>query len=205
MGSGFFDVENSVWMFFNRMTDIFLLSVLWVVCSLSVVTAGASAAGFYYCAMKISEDSDYGVWRDFFAGFRNSFKTATILYLIQLLISLLLGFNMWISCQMNFNWGCFLFAVNGMLLFFVFCISLFAYPMTARYHFGIKKILSDAAVIACVNCPHTLGLALVLFLSVAAAWHFDYVYLFVPAVVGYQVARVSVCIFKKIEAKNRGR
>lgn len=201
MGKGFFDVENSVWMFLNKMTDLFLLSVLWVVCSLPVITAGAAAAGFYYCAMKICEDADYSVWRDFFAGFLGSFRTATKLYLLQLLAFAVLGFDLWVTSRMGSNWGWFLFTISGMLAAAVLCISFFAYPLAARYRFGTRKILHDAAVIACIHLPHTLSLLAVLILGVAAALYFNYVYLFISAAAGYQVARVSVWIFGRHQEK----
>lgn len=201
MGKGLFDVENSVWMFLNKMTDLFLLSMLWVACSLPVITAGAAAAGFYSCAMKISEDADYSVWRDFFAGFRGSFRTATQLYLFQLLAFAVLGFDLWVTSRMDSNWGWFLFTINGMLAAAVLSISLFAYPLAARYRFGTRKILHDAAVIACIHLPHTLSLLAILALGVAAALYFDYVYLFIPAAAGYQVARVSLWIFEKHQKK----
>lgn len=201
MYKGLFDVENSVWMFLNKMTDVFLLSVLWVVCSIPIVTAGAAAAGFYYCAAKISEGADYSVWRDFFAGFRGSFRTATQLYLLQLLAFAVLGFDLWVTSHMGSDLGWFLFTINGMLAAAVLCISFFAYPLAARYRFETRKILHDAAVIACIHLPHTLSLLVLLISGVAAALYFDYVHLFIPALVGYQIARTSVWIFEKQQDK----
>lgn len=201
MGKGLFDVENSVWMFLNKMTDLFLLSVLWVVCSLPVITAGAAAAGFYYCAMKMSEGSDYSVWKDFSGGFRGSFGTATKLHLLQLFVSAVLGFDLWVVSRMDSDLGWLLFTITGMLLAAVFCISFFIYPLAARYRFGIKKILHDAAIIACIHLPHTLSLLFVMIVGVAAALYFNYVYLFIPAAAGYQIARVSVWIFGKHQEK----
>ena len=47
-----FNVENPVWVFMGKLVDMLLLSGLWVICSLPVVTIGASTAALYYVTLK---------------------------------------------------------------------------------------------------------------------------------------------------------
>lgn len=192
-----FDVENPVWMFLNRMTDLFLTSLLWILFSIPIITAGAASAGFYNGAMRIHQDRSTGIWRDFWAGFRGNFKRATVLWLLQLGLTAVLIFDMWVCYAMNSSFSWFILTINGMLLLMLICISFFIYPLVACYDFGVKRIFREAAAIACGYLPHTICLLVISIAGLAAAWLVDYMVLFVPAIAGYLVACVCVWIFNK--------
>ena len=49
-----FHVENPVWVFMGKLVDMLILSGLWVICSLPVVTIGASTAALYYVTLKLA-------------------------------------------------------------------------------------------------------------------------------------------------------
>ena len=89
--------------------------------------------------------------------------------------------------------------VDAVVLLFVGMVSMFAYPMTARYRFSLRKILSDSVSIVIGWFPHACALAVLAALLVYAAYRFHYLILFVPAVLGYQIARVNTWIFQKFE------
>lgn len=69
-----FNPENRFWAFIGKIADIFLLSVLWVVTSLPVITAGAATAAFYHFAIHQVDDTESTVLHGFFSAFRSSFK-----------------------------------------------------------------------------------------------------------------------------------
>ncbi len=47
-----FDPENKFWQFLNKVTDAALMSLLWLLTSLPLVTVGASTAAFYSYTLK---------------------------------------------------------------------------------------------------------------------------------------------------------
>ena len=51
-----FDLNNPVWKFIGNLWDFFVLSVLTVLCSLPVVTAGAALTALYYVTLKMASD-----------------------------------------------------------------------------------------------------------------------------------------------------
>lgn len=60
------------------------MGVLWLACSLPVVTIGASSAAFYYAYNKcVRQDRGYA-WKNFFSSFRSNFKQATRLWVTLL-------------------------------------------------------------------------------------------------------------------------
>ena len=83
---GFLTGEGSL---FNRifgfLGQMILLNLLWMVCSLPVVTAGASTTALFYCTLKLHKDKDIRVIRDFFKSFRQNFGQSTMAWLLLLL------------------------------------------------------------------------------------------------------------------------
>ena len=63
MFHSFFDSESPFFCLLGRVLDIVVLSVLWLICSLPIVTIGpASAALYYSCAkcLRYKEPHPYG-------------------------------------------------------------------------------------------------------------------------------------------------
>ena len=67
------------------------LNLLWLVCSLPIVTVGASTTALYYSCLKIVRDEDSHVGACFFRSFRENFRQATALWLILLGLGLFLA------------------------------------------------------------------------------------------------------------------
>ena len=61
----------------TKLTYSAYLNILWLVCSLPIVTIGASTTALFYVTLKMAEDRDDGLTRMFFKAFRENFKPAT--------------------------------------------------------------------------------------------------------------------------------
>lgn len=192
-----FNVENKVWTFLNKLTDLFLLSVLRFVFSIPLITAGAAAAGCYNGMAKIAKDTDSGVWKDFISGFKAGFKTATKAWLLQLLASCILALNAYVSFRVKTPLGVFILILNLALLLFTVMMAFYVYPMISQYNFDLKKVLHDAAVTSVTHLPHSLSLLVLLAVLIYLSVKIKYLYILAIPVFFYQVARVSVWIFKK--------
>ena len=86
----FFNVDNPVWRFIGNLADVFIVSVLWIVCSLPVVTIGASTTAMYYVALKLASNQEGYTVRSFFKSFRENFKQATCIWIPTALVGIVL-------------------------------------------------------------------------------------------------------------------
>ena len=75
---------------FGFLGQLIALNLLWIVCSLPVITAGASTTALYYCTLKLHKDGDIRVFHDFFKSFKQNFKQATVINLIMLAVAAIL-------------------------------------------------------------------------------------------------------------------
>ena len=67
------------------------LNLLWFLCSIPIITIGASTTALYYASLKIVRDEDNHVGAQFFRSFRENFRQATVIWLILLGLGLFLG------------------------------------------------------------------------------------------------------------------
>ena len=94
MLSSLFNYDNPVWRFIGKFFDVMILNLLWVVCSIPIVTMGASTTAVYYVTMKLVRDEDGPTIRSFFKSFKENFKQATIIWLILMVIGAIIGFDL---------------------------------------------------------------------------------------------------------------
>lgn len=95
MLSSLFNYDNPVWRFIGKFFDVMILNLLWVVCSIPIVTMGASTTAVYYVTMKLVRDEDGPTIRSFFKSFKENFKQATIIWLILMAVGAIIGFDLY--------------------------------------------------------------------------------------------------------------
>lgn len=160
-----FNPENKFWVFMGKITDVACMSVLWLLTSLPIFTIGASTAAFYSFTMEAVRDQEGGVLRSYFAGFRKYFKKATLLWLGELALLLLLGVNLYAAANLYLAHGVIALGALSLAICGVFLLLgtvCYLYPLLVSYDFPLKKVICDSFVMAVRN-PHVTVSCLVLF------------------------------------------
>ena len=73
----------------SGMIDLIVAGLLWLVCSIPVITLGASTTALYYAVNKCVRHNRGRLTPTFFSGFRSNFRQATIIWLIVLAYALI--------------------------------------------------------------------------------------------------------------------
>lgn len=145
--------ESFVIRFLNQLGDVMGMSMLWLVCSLPLITIGASTAGLYAVVMR--EEMD-GVMKPFFKGFRSSFRKATAAEGIFLLIGgILLADLSWLR-GMEAEWASLLAALIRVLMALAAATAIYTFPLIAVFEQSLRQTLKNALLIALSNLPTTL-------------------------------------------------
>ena len=77
-------IHFSLYNFLNALGQLIALSILWAVCSLPVITIGASSTALYYAVVKVVRRDRGSVLQSFFGAFRSNFwqsLTANMMFL----------------------------------------------------------------------------------------------------------------------------
>lgn len=82
-----FDYDGPLMRALVYLGELILLNLLFLLCCLPVITAGASAAAMYTVAFRNLDGKGGHVCRQFFSAFRANFKKATLQWLVMLAVA----------------------------------------------------------------------------------------------------------------------
>ena len=178
------------------LADTMILGLLWLVFSIPLVTIGAAtSAVFYVTTKKVSKREGY-ILRDFWKSFKESFLKATVVWVLLIVVFMILILNIQNIRIVNLFQNFFL-VVHFFLLIQVAFITIYVFPLIARFDMKITQLLRTAAFMAVRHFLTTIlcaGLAVViLFIS------FEMPVLFVFAMGAYCYASsyLFVRVFKR--------
>jgi len=161
------------------------LNLLWLVCSLPIVTVGASTTALYYSCLKIVRDEDSHVGACFFRSFRENFRQATALWLILLGLGLFLAGDGYIVYHLRQNaegamaviWTLILAMVIAGAIVYVIVLE-YVFPLVASVSNTNTAMLKNAFLIG----THYL-FATILVFAVHFAMFFVVVAWFTPLII----------------------
>lgn len=159
----------------NRLGDIMLLSVLFTLFSLPVFTIGASTTALYYTAMKgIKLDGGY-VFKYFIRSFRDNFKKSSAIWLICMLAFVVFGVDTWFWAKQFTAGGLtvanVLLVLSIILLTLTFFITLYVFPLQAKFENTIRVQIRNAFLLSIKYFPTTLMLTAI---AAVVVWCFYY-------------------------------
>ena len=149
--SGIFNLDAPIWVFMGEVADVIILSLLWWLCCLGVVTIGAANTAMYYVlGKKVRKESTY-VAKDFFKSFRQNFRQSVPISLITIIgtVSLVLYGTFIIQAVYNpSEAGSLKFVVPITILFAFEFLSFNAYvwALLSRFEMPSKNLIKTALV-----------------------------------------------------------
>ena len=122
------------------------LNLLWLICSLPIVTVGASTAALYYATLKIvREQEGQSVTALFIKGFKDNLKQATALWLVMLAAGILIGADGYIVYHLRGVSGG-VMAVFWTLLLAVIIAAAVVYTIVLMYVFPLTASVRNTNV-----------------------------------------------------------
>lgn len=187
--------------FLYLVADIVLLHILWIICSLPIVTIGASTTAFYSSCMKrIRRDEGY-ITGNFFRAFKSNFRQSTLIWLLLLAVGGILYMDLWIGLSVEGVLGKIMLVSCSMLLIPFFCTVLYIFPVQAKFENRILDNLKNAFLMSLSNFQWTLFLAFILATFVLLTLVFPpFMGLMLIAgagIFGYLTSCVFVYVFRK--------
>lgn len=152
-----FNADNKFFGFMGKVSDLIILNILFVVCSLPVVTIGASLTAMNYVTLKMIKNEESYISRSFFKSFKQNFKQATPIWLVLLAVAVLLFFDFNIIAQAG-NQGFFQYISIGLYFILLLWGMIFVYvfPLLARFENTVKNTCKNALKMAVCHFPWTV-------------------------------------------------
>ena len=156
-----FSMEGPLWRAMNFIADVVILHFLWLICSLPLVTVGASTTALYYAMMKRIRTNEGHVTSNFRRAFRENFKQATALWLIVTVV----GAVLWLDLNFCSTWdspaakvmlvGC------AVLLVPCWMVLLYLFPVLAKFTGTLYSTFKNALLLSVRHLPMTFLLTVI--------------------------------------------
>ena len=160
MAAGIFNPENDFWRLIEKLVDLFLLSVFWLVCSLPVFTLGPATAALYRTVARCIRGSE-----------RKSCALTTLVVVAVGAVLFVLYTLLYQTASLN-RAGYILFMAYYVFLLLPLGLLCYLFPVLSQFEFGVGGLLSNCAKLAIAHLPSTIALALLLYAALTVCLNF---------------------------------
>lgn len=203
-----FNLDSPLMQALNKMADLLWLNILTMICCIPIITVGPSLTALHYMALKIARDEECYITRDYFKSFRLNFRQATIIWIIELFVILILAGDFYIMRNTEMQFGNVINIILVVVAVLLLFTSTFVFPVLAKFDNTIPRTIKNAFFVGVLQFPKTI---LMMILSLVPAVLFIFVPRIIPIVVlfcfsapAWVSAKLYNKFFRKLEDQING-
>ena len=157
--AGFFSSENWYWKPFSYVADAVILSSMWTLCSIPLVTAGAATTALYDTVAHCVRGREKDMFSRFFSTFKRELKPSLVSSLLWAVILYLLyrGIRGCAAVLPATNGSVMIVAGLFFLLSVVVGIFSWVMPILSRFTFSVADLNMTAVKLACGHPFRTIA------------------------------------------------
>lgn len=206
MKNSLFNSENWIWQPFGKVADFLILSCLWLLCSIPVVTAGAAFAALYDCCARCVKGGEREMLSRFFRTFRRELGQGSLSFLLWAAI---LGGGLLLIRAFTANAG----GTDGNVILAYAMVALLAmlvgicawvFPLLSRFTFPFASLQTTALRLAMAHLPRTILLIAVVFSAGWLCLRLLMPIMVVPGIAGLLAAYILEPVFQTYETGDAG-
>lgn len=195
-----FGFDGSFIQVFDIIFDILVLSFLWILCSIPIITIGASSTALYYAMVKCVKNHDGYVSKQFFYSFKNNFVPATILWVIIVGVSFILHLNIGILMEKTSGYfGLFFICFYAAATLYVILTACYMFPALSRFDMGLGWFIKLSLYMVVKYFGTTVALLLILACTVILVFKIPMLMFFLPGPVAFVMSDFLERVLKKHE------
>lgn len=183
----------------SKISDTVCVSAYFFICCLPVVTAGAAMSGLYYAVNKSVYNNRGYVSKEFFRGFKEGFKNATLGWLLELFALAFFAMDFYLVSL----WQVIGIRIAFMVFFVLLMLAIISWGIyfrayVARFDDTWKTCLLNSGRLALAGFYKTICLVLLFVACMIACIYFLPAVLFLPGIYGAVAVKVIEKSFRKI-------
>ena len=153
-----FGENGFVYRVVNKLVDLLVLNVIYIVSCLPIITIGAANTALYTLTLKMCKNQEGYIFREYWKTFRMNLKKSTVIWCIFLALFVLLGIDFWIVFSLSFSDS--IRKVMQVLLCAVFLLAVmifsYVFPLIAVFENTIQHYLKNAVIISMTRIGYTI-------------------------------------------------
>jgi len=176
----FFNMDNGFFTTLGKIVDIVIVSLVWLLLCIPLVTIGPATTALYYTIVKVIRRERGYVMREYFSSFKSNFKVGAISSIFVLLATLILIFDRSVAKEIKGNFGIVLFSIFNALIFILLCVTIYIFPLLSRFKIGVLQLFKTSLFMAMKHLPTTILLVLITAVFVLGTYILPIVILLTP-------------------------
>ncbi len=192
-----FNPESLIWKPLGYLGDLVMLSLLWTVFSIPVVTLGPASAALYDTAVHSIRRKEETVLARFFASFRRELRQGILSTLMMAAAAaVLLGGPLLL---LRAQGGAYWLAVMLVLAFFLLCVLCWLWPALSRFEMGLGALLGSSVRLAFGLILRSAAMAVLWAASIYAGLRFVAPFFVCPALAALLSSYLIEPVFRRYE------
>lgn len=196
-----FKTDGPIFTFLGKIFDMMVVSLIWLVCCLPVVTIGAATTALYYTVAKVIRRDRGYIFKEYFKAFKMNFWQGTIIWLITAALACLFYFEAQFAPRMGGQQEqifTYLFLILGVILLF---IVIYVFPILSRFSMNIVQIFRTAIFMMLKHFLNTIGMAIIVIWAVFISSVLPPALMFIPGVAIWMMTYLMEPVLKKYTPK----
>ncbi len=154
-----FDPSNSFYEFGRKLIYVFALNILFIITSIPIITMGASMTAMNSVFLKIINEREFSVTKDYFKSFKANFLKSTVLWVIGLVIGFILYVDIfyWVKYGIaDGTYGYVMLVASVIAAVFLVMMLHTLFPLVSRFEMSIKDYIVNTFYITVKNILYVI-------------------------------------------------
>lgn len=184
----------------GKLFDTLVLGLLFLLCSIPIITIGASATALYYAYDKVVRRNEGYAVRAFFHSFKMNFAQATWIWTLDGILMTVLFLNVrYCFISGTSNGRLFLMMLFGMLFIIVLMAAVMSFGALARFDMPTGWFIRFGYVVSLMHLGTSLITAACLISFAVIAYRYPALILVMPAISVFAVNMLLSPVLQKFE------
>lgn len=149
-------LKGSIKRFLTDLFDLMALELLWIVCSLPIITIGPATSALYSVMLKVARGESAATFSEFFKAFRANFKQSLFLGLFALLGAGIVAVDFYYGWNAEGAQHKLFLVVSGVAAAILLTYCVYVFALEARFENTLLGHIKNAFLLAFVKPLRTL-------------------------------------------------
>ncbi len=159
----FLSIDGPFIKFMSLIADIIMLSVIWFLLCIPIVTIGPATTAMYYVMTRRIYEKEAYVFTDFFKSFKQNFVQSALSWFVLTALTVIVLFNMFIVARgyvfaNSKILGNLSIMIYFLILFELILMNLYIFPIISRFHMSFKEGIKTSFMLSNKHLPTSLGI-----------------------------------------------
>lgn len=191
MGKSFFAWDGPLIRFFTMAGKLIILSLLWLVSCVPVVTVGLATTALYYTTVKVVRRDNGYLFQEYLGAIKREWKQGILFSVIYIVLYAVLYLDYMVWTDRTSLQGLLLGIVCLVLIVITTMSACYLFPLISRFELSFGDALKTAFFLTFRYLPSSIGMFLMVAISVELVNYSNYFVLFLP---GFAIMGISVLV-----------